>query len=111
MKTRWLSMVALVLLGGLVDIAAGQDLYYTKEGYAACISEQDLDMFISFAGQKDNQAMAKLIVSNRCVLLKGGIPVYRESQGFKSGFTGKVKIRPKGDTNSFWTIREALREK
>jgi hypothetical protein len=60
---------------------------------------------------KDMEAMAKLVMSGRCILLKGGTPVYRESLGFKSGTTGKIKIRPKGQTESFWTMNGAIVEK
>lgn len=89
--------------------SAGQDVYYTKEGFGACVSEASLDKFMDFQAAKDLEAMAKLITSGRCVLLKGGLPVYRESLGFKSS-TGKIKIRMNGETESVWTTSSAIRK-
>jgi len=106
-KKAYLAMIALL---AFVDLAAGQEIYYTKEGASACLSEAALDRFIDFQATKDLEAMAKLITSGRCVLLKDGIPVYRESLGFKSS-TGKIKIRPKGETESSWTTSSAIQKK
>jgi hypothetical protein len=110
MKKPFLVVVLMVAYCLLAN-AYAQDLYYTNEGYAACVTEGQLDNFTSFAVQKDKEAMAKLIISGQCVVLRGGIPVYRESLGFKSGFSGKIKIRPKGETASFWTVTEAVTKK
>ena len=103
--------MALMLAGCWSHDATAQEIYHTKNGFAACDTEAQLDKFIDFSVQKDMEAMAKLIMSGSCVLLKGGIPVYRESLGFKSGSTGKIKIRPKGDTTSFWTTNGAIGQK
>lgn len=109
MKKTVLCAVFLAVLAGAP--AQAQDLYYTKEGFGACDSEAQLDKFLTFAQQKDLEAMANLVVSGRCVLLRAGIPVYRESLGFKSGTTGKIKVRPKGDTMSLWTTAQAVEKK
>jgi hypothetical protein len=106
-KTAYL---AVIILLAVADAASGQEVYYTKEGSGACVSEAALDKFMDFQAAKDLEAMAKLITSGRCVLLKRGIPVYRESLGFKSS-TGKIKIRPKGETDSYWTTSSAIEKK
>ena len=106
-KTAYLAVTALL---AVADPAIGQEVYYTKEGSGACVSEAALDKFMDFQAARDLEAMAKLVTSGRCVLLRGGIPVYRESLGFKSSI-GKIKIRPKGETESFWTTSSAIEKK
>lgn len=81
-------------------------MYLTKGGgYCACGTEEDLDKFIGYASKEDYTAMNALLNSNRCVQIQEGIRVSLESASMLSG---KVEIRPEGQTASAWTVREAL---
>jgi len=46
----------------------------TKPGYVACVTEQHLDDFITYAVAKDTASMNALLV-NVCIQLKGGLKV------------------------------------
>jgi hypothetical protein len=77
----------------------------TKSGYPAAMTESDLDKAIDCAVANDKVALAKLIESGRAIILRAGVVVYNEETKL---FKGKVKIRPKGETFSLWTVIEAI---
>ena len=65
-----------------------QNTRITKSGYLASVSEELLDKAIEYAVAKDNVALQKLMDSKMV--------------------SGKVKIRPAGQTVEVWTLIEAV---
>ena len=101
--------VLLVLVIALVwGIALAQTLYLTKENYPASASRTYLDKFVEYSVAKDYAATQKLLDSGLVILLKPGIEVYLVETKLWSGV---VKIRPKGYTQEFWTLSEAIYSK
>ena len=101
--------VLLVLVIALVwGIASAQALYVTKENYPASASRTYLEKFVEYSVAKDHQAAQKLLDSGLVILLKPGIEVYLVDTKFWSGM---VKVRPKGYTQEFWTLSEAIYSK
>ncbi len=79
--------------------------HISGEHRVACLSEGDLDKAVSFAVQRDAAAFAKMMYQGRCFLLMEGEPVYL----LDFRLSGKAKIRRQGDTESAWTIFEAVK--
>ncbi|MEZ5569216.1 MAG: hypothetical protein R3E54_12900 [Halioglobus sp.] len=76
----------------------------TNSGYAACLSKQYLDDFISFANAKDTDSIQAYIDSQKCISLKAGLRVTLvDTSGLLSS---KVQFAFKG--LKLWTVREAL---
>jgi len=89
--------------------AIAQEIFITQKGYIAAFEEQDLDRALDFLAQGDRQAFNRFVSSNPGVfVLRPGLAVYRERYRV---FAGKVKIRPKGQTWSMWTIPNAIEKK
>jgi len=82
-----------------------QNTRTTKAGYLASVSEELLDKAISYAVAKDYVALQKLINSKLVFELKEGLKVYVVDTKL---FSGKVKIRPVGETVEVWTVLEAV---
>lgn len=78
----------------------------TNQGYLACITEQSLDEAINYAVQKDNAALAQMVGSGECIVLKQGVRVTIEDVKM---FSGKVAIRPVGTRLKLWTVNEAVK--
>lgn len=103
-KFSFSSILLFALIGcGQSGIETGE--YSTKgDGYCACESREDLERFVQFSVEKDYEAMSELLVTNKCVKITGGVKVFVQS----SSVSGIVKIRPKGVSESSWTVVEAL---
>ena len=103
MKTLYMSIILFCLFisishadNGLISHSViGSD-------YVGCFKEDNLDSFISYSISKDYDAMRAMF--GRCFFLKKGTIVYLEN--FR--ITGKVKLRMRGKTSTFWTVREAI---
>jgi hypothetical protein len=87
------------------NFASAQDTRTTKSGYLASVSEELLDKAIDYVVAKDQAALQKLMDSNLVFMLKGGVKVYIVDTKM---FSGKVKIRPAGETVEVWTLIEAV---
>lgn len=87
------------------NFALAQDTRATKPGYLASVSEDMLDKAIDYAVAKDHAALQKLMDANLVFMLKGGLKVYIVDTKM---FSGKVKIRPAGETLEVWTLFEAV---
>ncbi len=78
----------------------------TNAGYVLCYSESDLDKAIDLAASGDRVAFAKFIEGNPlCGITVAGARVYVTKTKV---FSGKVRIRPEGETTEFWTLTEAV---
>lgn len=84
---------------------SAQNTKITKPGYLASVSEKLLDKAFEYAVAKDAAALQKLIDSKMVFVLKGGLRVYIVDIKM---FSGKVKIRPAGQTVEVWTSIEAV---
>jgi hypothetical protein len=87
------------------NFALAQDMRTTKSGYLASVSEKLLDKAVDYAVAKDYAALQKLMDTNLVFMLKGGLKVYIVDTKI---FSGKVKIRPAGETVEVWTLIEAV---
>lgn len=81
--------------------------YVTVAGYIACITKAYKEKSTIYMVDKDFGAVESLIKDRLCVILKGGIPAYRED----FTWTGLVEIRPKGTRDTLWTNVEAIKKK
>jgi len=92
--------VFVILLSGHAYAMSGT----TKSGYAACVSEEYLDDFISFAVAKDYGSIQAYLDTQKCIELKQGLRVtVTDSPGMFGGKTGFVIKGIK-----LWTVREGL---
>ncbi|MFH1910736.1 MAG: hypothetical protein ABIK91_01720 [Pseudomonadota bacterium] len=105
MKTLCRSIALLCLFVSLSY--ASDDLISHKvisSSYVGCFIEEDLDSFVKYAISKDYGAMQEMMTSVRCFYLKKDAIAYIED--FR--VTGKVKLRLRGKTSTFWTVRGAI---
>ena len=87
----------------LFDMNVSAQTYTTNSGYAACVSKASFDKYMSYAVNKDYEAISVLENAGLCFSLKGRVTVYLEDTSW-----GKVEIRPKGQTGTVWTVMEAI---
>lgn len=87
------------------SIALAQETRTTNPGYLASFSEELLDKAVEYAVAKDDVAFQKLLDTKLVFPLKGGLRVYIVDTKI---FSGKVKIRPVGETFELWTVIEAI---
>ena len=80
--------------------------YITVEGYSACTTKKYLNDLITYSTQKDYDAIQKLIDAGVCLQMAGGIEVYLMETSW-----GLVEVRPKGTTNTVWTVQEGIKKK
>lgn len=85
-----------------------QNTRITKSGYLASISEELLDKAIEYVVANDHAALQKILETKLVFMLKGGLKVYIVDTKI---FSGKVKIRPVGETVEVWTLIEAVSNK
>ena len=90
------------------NYALAQNARITKSGYLASTSEELLDKAIEYAVAKDYAALQKILDTQLVFMLKGGLRVYIVDTKI---FSGKVKIRPVGETFEVWTLIEAVSNK
>ena len=102
-------LVGLALSCGLSlsDAAAGEAPCLTQSGFFAAMSETHFDALTRYLAQGDLDAAARLMAAHHptIVRLKAGVPVFLEEMKI---WSGKVRIRPQGQTVSVWTNREAI---
>lgn len=107
MSKRSSAVVATIFLFTFIcsSTVLAQDTRVTKSGYLASVSEEYLDKAIDYVVAKDHAALQKLMDANLVFMLKGGLRVYIVDTKI---FSGKVKIRPAGETIEIWTLIEAV---
>jgi len=106
MRALSMAMVLVMVLIGTTTVMAQTTVYTTQDGYIAATSEDLLDKAISYLGAKDTVALQKLMDTQMVFVLKAGMKVYITERGI---FSGKIKIRPVGETFEVWTFREAAK--
>lgn len=72
----------------------------TKKGYFACISRSSFDKTLEYSAKNDVAALAQIMNSGECIMLKGGIEVTIDDTGFPSD---AMTIKPAGTELSLWT--------
>ena len=107
MLKKTFGMVAVIFLFIVIsgNYAIAQNTRTTNSGYLASTSEELLDKAIGYISVKDYAALQKLMDANLVFTLKGGLKVYIVDTKI---FSGKVKIRPVGQTFEVWTLIEAV---
>ncbi len=97
-----------IVIAIFLSLLAGQGYAMsatTKGGYAACVSEEYLDDFVSFAVAKDYGSIQSYLDTQKCIELKQGMRVtVTDSPGM---FGGKVGFVINGI--KLWTVREGLK--
>ncbi len=96
-----------IFLFAFYNLAMAQTVRTTKSGYLASVSEKLLDKAIEYSVAKDHVALQKLINTKLVFPLKAGLNVYIVDTKI---FSGKVKIRPVGQTVEVWTVSEAIQD-
>jgi hypothetical protein len=79
---------------------------YTNDGYICAMTEGYLDELLSYLAVGDKTAADQMMKQGKTFMLKGGVKVY--IMEYPSG-SGKVKIRPAGNTGTCWTVTGALK--
>lgn len=77
----------------------------TIGGHPACMTREQLGRIIQFLAQKDSVAFDKMIANGSCVVLKPQVWVFIMEGTPTSEI---VKIRPQGQTDGMWTVRQAI---
>lgn len=98
-----LVLTLIVVLWGSSAVAQGP--YVTKGGYMAGVTEEAFDKGMDYVVQKDHAALQQLMDANLVFPLRAGIRVHIMKTKLLSG---KVKIRPVGQTAEVWTVMEAI---
>ncbi len=117
MKKRFVSFLLVlfpILISSPVSVGARQDqartaVYLTVKDVPVCVAESDMLQILQFIKQKDYEAVGRMVsINNRCDLLKPDITVYLME---KDEDNSLIRIRPKGQTASLWTVPQAIKEK
>ncbi|MFZ2397451.1 MAG: hypothetical protein WAW31_02060 [Smithella sp.] len=108
MLKKIIIMVTVIILCVVIgnNYMFAQDTRRTISGYLASSDEKLLDKAIQYVAAKDHVALQKIMDTNLVFMLKGGLKVYIVDTKI---FSGKVKIRPVGETIELWTAIEAVR--
>jgi hypothetical protein len=86
------------------SLVEGQ-LKYTKRGFPACKTKDQLEKFSTFFTQNDLQAALHMVENDQCMALDDYAPVYIVDIPFGSSM---IKIRFKGLPDEIWTVKQAL---
>ncbi len=81
------------------------DVWITKGGEVAAVSEFLLEQAAKYLADKDLAAFQRLEATQRVLLLKEGLKVYIVKYEYT---TGKVKIRLLSSNMELWTFRKSL---
>jgi hypothetical protein len=82
--------------------------YRTKKGYLVAHTKEDLDLAVQMVIDKDEKALDQLIDSDRVFISYPGKKVFLVDNEV---FSGLSQIRFEGDTETFWTLMEAIERK
>ena len=109
MRAAMALLVVLPLVCGLSlsDAVAGEAPCLTQAGFFAAVAEVHFDELMRYLAQKDLDAAARLMAVHHPTImrLKEGVAVSLEETKV---WSGKVRIRPQGQTLSVWTNLEAV---
>jgi len=78
---------------------------YTKGQYGVCRTAYEFDQLVEIILQNDTDAAWQFAYRHQCRVLKPGTQVFV----MDSKWSGKVKVRPKGEPTYFWTFKDELR--
>lgn len=85
--------------------STGENHFISGDSYIGCADRDTFNRLVDFAVQKDQTAFAALLLSSDCITFKKGEEVFLDEVPFLSG---SIKLRRKGDVQSYWTNVEAL---
>jgi len=95
-------MKKLIWLAILLPMVANAQSAVTVGGTAACLTEQLLDDFITYAVSKDIASMQALMDRNHCIVLKSGLRVTIVDAGWTKHQFAYQGIK-------LWTVAEGLK--
>lgn len=101
--------LALLVAGAVISPpASAQGKVISRDSFG-CVSEDYFDRLVTVSVSGDSRAFSQGLsaglISGQCISLKRGTLVQLESAGL---FSGKIQVRPNGEMQSYWTIREAV---
>lgn len=81
----------------------------TSENYFGCVNKDDFEKAVKYAVERDAEAFGQFLsaglATGLCTTFEKGQAVYVEQSAM---FSGTVKVRPQGETASYWTNLEAV---
>ena len=70
-----------------------------KKDFFGCDTKENYNRALSMMIDKDFEALSRLLLAGKCILLNEGDTVYLENVTL----TGFAKVRPKGKSTVWWT--------
>lgn len=98
--------LALFMLFVLVPMVFAATEYVTVGQYFAAFTKEDIELVSTLVSQNDTDAIVNLALQGRVFILEGGKTVFLMDSSW-----GLVQLRMKGNPQSFWTFREAIKSK
>ena len=105
MKKTAIITTAIVAIFLFASLAMAGNTKTTKAGYIGAMTKANLDKVMSYISQGDDEAMNSMIKNQQAFQIKQGLKVYVESTSW-----GTVELRLAGQTLTFWTVREAIKD-
>lgn len=100
-----LATLAVALLAGAASARDGLR-QITEDKSIACKSRADRERLVQFASQKDNDAymafLTKAVLAQQCRFFALGQRVFLEDKSAPDSFARLVKVRAKGEIESYW---------
>ena len=96
MKRVYLLLLLVVFSVGVVNAQVQKTMRGT---FIGCAAKEDYTSAFRMMTVDDWEGVARLVASGRCTRLEKGTTVYMED----STFTGLIRVRPRGETRSWWT--------
>lgn len=83
--------------------------HISSEDYFGCVNKDDFEKAVKYAVERDAEAFQQFLgaglATGLCTTFEKGQIVYVEHSAL---FSGAVKVRPQGETASYWTNLEAV---
>ena len=102
-KESVIGFIILVLIFSYFNNNTSTSTYITKSGYYATSNESDLNTLLKLTNDNDRNAIDEFYNNARFFKLRPQQEVFL----IKSNF-GTIKIRPKGKSMEYWTVKEAI---
>jgi len=103
MKKTAIITTAIVAIFLFASLAMAGVAATTNKGFIGAFAKEDLKSAISYISAKDYDAFQSLLDDTKVFQLKAGLKVFIEKTSW-----GLAKIRPKGETFTFWVNTEAV---
>lgn len=104
-------MSYLIALLMITTVASAANVHYINgDHYFGCATKEKFDELLGYSTDNDmtafTQAFNDGLIDGSVVIFKNREPVYVEDAPFLSGM---VKLRRSGETQTYWTVSEAIK--